>query len=144
MKRLACLALFLGLCLPVWADGSAAFAQKATDLLKEQQAQGLEIRWRGLGRVAGEILEATFVNTTDKQMDIRLVPGMVLEDADGRLEPLILEGVVVLRIEPGQKGKQKLRGYGLDHSRPSPSGKNLNYRLADSQPYEQISFTSGL
>ena len=122
--------LLLALLPSLAQDGSAVSTVTASSkALVNQQAQGLSIEWSGLGRVAGEMVDATFKNTSDSTMTVELMPGMVLIDASGESQPIMLENYNQFTLRPGESVPiNGIRAYCLDHAKDPPSlGKGVDY-----------------
>jgi hypothetical protein len=107
-------------------------AQQATDVVNNLIGQGLTSQYRGLGRVAGEMVEITAKNTGTKTMNFNLVPGMVLEAPAGSgVQPLILEDNIPVTLSPGEQFNRRLNCYCLDYNVDPPSkGQLYDYAWA--------------
>lgn len=127
------LTLLLLAFLPALAqDGSAvSTVTSSSQALAGQQGQGLSIEWSGLGRVAGEMVDASFTNTSSEVLTVELMPGMVLIDASGESQPIMLETYNKFTLQPGERASLNgLRAYCLDHAKEPPSlGKGVEYNV---------------
>ncbi len=134
-RRAAPFALLLLLfwsALPVPAQSTIASVQAASVALAGQLASAeIEVSFEGLGLVSGEMVDMTLTNSGQSEATLRFVPGMVLDDPTGQVQPIMLEESVELTLEPGESIRKTLRAYCLDHSKDAPSGAAAeNYELA--------------
>lgn len=131
--------LFLALA-PAWAQNGLAVStvQAASAKIISQQADGLAIAWSGKGRVAGDMVDGTFLNESNSPMSVSIVPGIVLSDSDGVAQPIMLEDTLEFTLAPGESTKVDLRAYCLDFSKDPPSlGSGVNYEIvSDLAQYE--------
>lgn len=97
--------------------------------------------WLGQGRVAGEMLELTLQNTTDRPIALDMEPGMVIELEDDTLaqefQPVLLETDTTLLVPAGGTLTRVLRGYCLNYQLlPPEAGREFPYRFpADATAY---------
>ncbi len=107
-------------------------AQQATDVVNNLIGQGLSAQYRGVGKVAGEMVEISAQNTGTKTMNFNLVPGMVLEASAGSgVQPLILEDNIPVTLSPGEQFSRKLNCYCLDYNVDPPTpGQLYDYTWA--------------
>ncbi len=135
----ALILLFLSLA-PVWAQNGAAIStvQAASEKLVSQQAEGLSIEWTGKGRVAGDMVDGTFLNQGASPLTVNIVPGIVLSDSEDMAQPIMLEDTLEFTLAPGESAKIDLRAYCLDFSKDPPSlGSGVDYEVAtDLSTYE--------
>lgn len=135
LQQKTILAMFLALLtlLPALAQNGSAVATVETSAkqLVNQLESGLSIKWTGLGRVAGEMVDASFTNNSSSPMTIEIMPGLVLTDAGGGSQPIMLENHVTFSLAPGETMPlQGLRAYCLDHAKqPPPLGTGVDYQV---------------
>ncbi len=118
---------------PAWAQNGSAVAtvEQASKVLVGQLADGLGISWSGLGSVAGEMVDATVTNNSSAPMEVAFLPGMVLVDARGESQPIMLEEHVRVTLKPGESTTLSgMRAYCLDHSKEPPGqGSGVEYKV---------------
>ncbi len=96
------------------------------------------VKWTGLGLVSGEMVDMDLANASPSPMSFNFTPGMVLEDARGEVQPILLDESLSFSLQPGESVKKKMRGYCLDYSKSPPSENTVeNYEIAtDLTEYE--------
>lgn len=133
------LSLVLLSCVALAQDGTAVNqVRAASQTLAQQEKDGLLIAWLSRGRVAGESVAARLVNQSNKPIEVNLLPGMILEDPNGKFQPFMLETSLTLTLAPGQtKELEHLRAYNVDHSKdPGADGTHYpNKTVVDIEPY---------
>ncbi len=129
---LAILALVLVLFFPALGQNLAGSVQASSQVLSQQLSAGnLDVSFQGLGLVSGEMVDMTVTNNGSEPVTLEFLPGMVLDDPSGKVQPIMLEEAFKMTVEPGETVGKTLRGYCLDHSKDAPSGNAAeNYELA--------------
>ncbi len=132
--RARLVAAVLLLCLlPVAAQSGAAVSAvtQAAGALVAQQEAGLSIDWSGLGRVAGEMVDAAFTNNSSAPMTVKLIPGIVLADNDGESQSIMLEINTEFELAPGEAvALESVRAYCLEHEKDPPAlGQGVDYQV---------------
>lgn len=137
MKHLLCYLLVGFLSLSVWAQpgNNAAIVggvSGASNTFSQQVSSGdATVQWTGMGLVSGEMVDMDLANTSTSPMSFNFVPGMVLEDARGEVQPILLDESLSFSLQPGESIKKKMRGYCLDYSKSPPSENTVeNYEIA--------------
>lgn len=122
---LACL-LFLSPQVLAQDGGALRAVSEASDVLRHQQAHGLDIQWTSRGKVAGVALRARFQNTSREPIEVHLVPGLVIEDSRKKIQPMILEESVSFTLDHNEVRELKnIHAYSLDHTRSPGSTKRV-------------------
>lgn len=88
----------------------------------------IEISFQGRGLETGKVLDVKISNKGDTRHLVQIPQFTVLEPADSRYSPVLLESYGGWEVEPGAYFTARLSGYSLEHQKDMPSnGARLTY-----------------